>query len=257
MNTKLFKILMAAMVFAIAFVGCEKNQLDKVPTEKVNVTFKATNGAKTKSSVQPETRGLFFDNIVNIKSFIINVDEIEFDIEDDDDLATHFKGAFRYTDDIKLKGPFMVDLIVDGNLQINRLISNLDLPVAAYEEIEFEMTKCLDKNSAAYGQSIRIEGEILGTPFIFASDKKFDFEIDFDKPFIPGKHNEINVNFYLNRLFTAAISGIDFTKALELKHNGKIEIYYTEDASGTLTYEFGKKIWDWLDKIVDCEDFDD
>ncbi len=251
MKTKLLNLFVLSLVLPLAFVACEKGGLSNVKKEKVNINFKASDGS-TRSVGEAQTRGLLFD-IVKVTSFKINIGEIEFDFADDDELAVDFNGTFSSRDDIELKGPFNIDLVSKGDMKIQTVISNLKVPVAAYEEIEFEMKKCKDKKSTMFGNSIQIEGEILDTPFIFASDKEFDFEIEFDKPFIPGQNNEITINFYLNKLFTSSISGINFKDAIEFKHDGKIEIFYKEDATNTPGYEFGKKVWGWLNNVINCE----
>lgn len=246
-----------AMLLPVAFIGCENDDaLDGVDSGKVAVQFRATDGAVTKSAVQGETRALTFDNVVNITTFKINVGEIEFDFDDDDDLAYKFGGSYSYDDDIKLKGPFEIDLISDGALQVKTLLTGLELPKANFEEIEFEMQKNRNENSPMYKQTVRIEGDIMGTPFIFASDKEFDFEIEFDKPFIPGEDLGVTVDFYVNKLFSYSLSGIDFSKAIDYSDDGTIEIYYNDDDDQSHNYLLGKKIWEWLDDIIDC-DFDD
>ena len=245
------------MVLPFAFVGCDDDVLDGVDTGKVAVQFKATDALATKSSIENGTRSLSFDNLLNVTSFKINVSEIEFDFDDDDDLAYKFGGSFSYDDDVKLRGPFEVDLISNGTLQVETLLSGLQLPKASFEEIEFEMNKSRNSSSAMFGQTIRIEGDVMGVPFIFASNKEFDFEVEFDRPFIPGDNAIVAVNFYVNRLFSKAISGIDFTQAVDYNKNGIIEIYYNDDDDRSYNYQLGKRIWDLLDDIIDCDDFDD
>jgi len=257
MKKSMLKGMAVAIVLPFAFIGCENdNPLEGIDSEKVAVQFRATNGTVTKSAVQGETRALLFDNLVNITTFKINVGEIEFDFDDDDKWAYKFGGSYSYDDDIKLKGPFEIDLISKGTLQVKTLFTGLELPKAKFEEIEFKMKKNRDKNSLMYNQTIRIEGDILGIPFIFASDKEFDFEIEFDKPFIPGENLSVIVDFHVNQLFSHSLSGIDFSKAIDYNKNGIIEIYYNDDDNQSYNYLLGKKIWEWFYDIIDC-DFDD
>ncbi len=246
------------MLLPFAFIGCETdNPLGGVDSGKVALQFRATNGAVPKSAVQGETRALSFDDLVNISTFKINVGKIEFDFDDDDKWAYKFGGSYSYDDDIELKGPFEIDLISNGVLQIETLFTGLELPKANFEEIEFEMQKNRDKNSLMYNQTIRVEGEIMGTPFIFASNKEFDFEIEFDRPFIPGENLGVTVDFYVNRLFSRTLSGIDFSQAIDYNKNGIIEIFYNDDDDDkSYNYLLGKRIWEWFDDIIDC-DFDD
>lgn len=244
-----------AMILPIAFVGCNNDDdpLKGIDSEKVAVQFRATDGTKTKSAFEGETRGLIFDDLITVTSFKINVEEIEFDFDDDDKWAHKFGGTYSYNNDIKLRGPFEVDLISKGELQVKTLLSGLKLPKAKFDEIEFEMKKSKNKSSSLYNQSILIEGKILGKPFVFASNKEFDFEIEFKKDFIPGESLGVTVDFHVNQLFYKAISGIDFTKAIDINFNGVIEIYYNEDDDKSHNYEIGKKIWELLNDIIDCE----
>ena len=257
MKKNLLKVMAVTMALPFAFMGCESDDtLKSSDFEKVTVQFRAKDGPITKSAPQAETRALVFDDVVSITSFMVNVGEIEFDFDDDHKWAYQYEGKYSYTDDIKLKGPFEVDLIADGVLQVKTLLAGLELPKAPFEEIEFEMKKNRNTNSPMYNQTIRIEGEIMGIPFVFASDKEFDFEVEFDKPFIPGENLGVVVDFHVNRLFSHSSSGIDFREAIDYNNNGIIEIYYTDDDDQSPNYLLGKKIWEWLDDIIDC-DFDD
>ncbi|MCE5205991.1 MAG: hypothetical protein LLF80_07825 [Porphyromonadaceae bacterium] len=259
MAHNLFKVFAVAMLLPGAFIGCEQNDdLEGIDSKKVAVQFRADNGTTTRNAVQGETR-LVFDEIVNVMNFKINVAEIEFDFDDDFDddhtLVTTFGETYSSDDDVEMKGPFEVDLILNGELQTETLLSGLALPNVAFEEIEFEMKKSKIENSVLYNQTILIDGEINGVPFIFSSDKEFDFEIEFDKPFVPGEDLGVAVDFHINQLFTRSLSGIDFTTAVP-DNDGVIRISYKEHNEQSPNYQLGKKIWERLDDMIDC-DFDD
>lgn len=259
MKQNFFRVFAVAMLLPVAFIGCEQNDdLEGIDSKKVAVQFRADNGTTTRNAAQGETR-LMFDEIVNVLNFKINVAEIEFDFDedfdDDDKFVTLFGETYSSDDDLELKGPFEVDLILNGDLQAKTLFSGLELPNVAFEEIEFEMKKNRNENSVLYNQTILIDGEIAGVPFIFSSDKEFDFEIEFDKPFIPGEDLGVAVDFHINQMFTRSLSGIDFTLAVP-DNDGVIRIDYNEHGEQSLNYQLGKKIWERLDDIIDC-DFDD
>lgn len=259
MKKNLLKIFIFLLALPLTFIACENDTAQEMDSAKIAVQFRAANGTTTRSAVQGETRAMLFDDLVNVTSFKVNVGEIEFDFEDefddDDKMTEEYGETYSSDDEIELKGPFEVDLVTNGVLQVETLFTGLELPMANFEEIEFEMQKNRNTASPMYQQTIRIEGEIDGTPFIFASDKEFDFEIEFDKPFVPGEDLGVTVDFYVNKLFTHSLSGIDFTQAVP-DNDGVIRIYYYEDDELSVNYLLGKKIWEWLDDIIDC-DFDD
>lgn len=248
------------MLLSVAFIGCEQNDdLKGIDSKKVAVQFRADNGATTRSAVPGDTR-LVYDDVVNVANFKINVAEIGFDFDDDfeedDKYITLFGETYSSDDELELRGPFEVDLILNGALQANMLFTGLELPNVPFDEIEFEMKKNRIENSVLYNQTVLIDGEIEGVPFIFSSDKEFDFEIEFDQPFVPGEDLGVAVDFHVNQLFTRSLSGIDFSVAVP-DNDGVIRIYYNEESEpSSLNYTLGKTIWERFDKIIDC-DFDE
>lgn len=251
---KLSVIPIVVMLLPLLFSGCkDKNVPDQLPKEPVSVQFKATGGNTVKSG-EAEMRSLLFDKMLQITNFQINIGEIEFDFADDD-LGVKFDGLFGYKDDLELKGPFTMHLVSNGELKVNTVISGLNIPAAAYKGIEFELSKCTDKNSSMYNKSIRIEGKIGEIPFVFESDKKIDFEIDFDYPFVAGKDQTIVVNFCLDKLFHSSLGSIDLKVIKGLVHDGKIHIQFNEKAE--ITHEelhlFILNIWREFQMIVECD----
>lgn len=259
MKKNLFKLSTWAILLLFTFTACNEsdNLLDGVETGKVAIQFKAASSPKLRSATEAESRALIFKEILEVSSFKVNITEIEFDFDDDDDLSYKFNGSFSYDDDIKLRGPFEVDLIANGELQTQTLIQNLNLPKAKFEEIEFDLKKSKNKNSALYGQTIRIEGKIMGKPFVFSSNKEFDFEVEFDKPFVPGDNAGVIINFRINSFFEALLRDYDFTQEFTVNSDGVIEITYNEDDNKSKYYKLGKKFWDLMDDMFDCDDFGD
>lgn len=260
MKQNLFKVFAMAMLLPVAFISCEQNDdLEGVDSKKVAVQFRADNGTTTRIAAQGETR-LVYDDVVNVVNLKINVAEIEFDFdddfEDDDKYVTLFGETYSSDDEMELKGPFEVDLVLNGALQTNTLLTGLELPNVPFDEIEFEMKKNKNESSLLYNQTILIDGEIAGVPFIFSSDKEFDFEIEFDQPFVPGEDLGVVVDFHINQLFTRSLSGIDFSAAVP-DNDGVIRIYYNEESEpSSINDALGELIWKRFDDIIDC-DFDD
>lgn len=259
MKNNLFKIFALLLALPVLFMACENDTAQEFDSAKVALQFRAVNDTDMRSAVEGESRALLFDELVNVTFFKVNVGEIEFDFDDDfdddDRMVSMYGVTYSSDDDIELKGPFDVDLVANGTLQVETLLAGLELPNTNFEEIEFELQKNSDESSSMYQQTIRIEGEIEGTPFIFASDKEFDFEIEFDEPFVPGEEPGVIVDFYVNRLFTQSLSGIDFTQAVP-DDDGIIRIFYYEDDDLSVNYQLGKQIWEWLDDMIDF-DFED
>lgn len=259
MKKNLFKLSTWAILLLFTFVACDKNDdvLNGVETGKVAVQFKATNAPILKSVSEGETRSLIFDEILEITSFKVNITEIEFDFDDDDDMAIEFNGSFSSDDDFKLRGPFEVDLISNGQLQTQTLLKGLNIPKGKYEEIEFDLEKSKNKSSALYNKTVLIKGKIMGKEFVFSSNKEFDFEVEFDKPFVPGDNAGVVVNFHINSFFTSMLKKYNFKQEFKVNSDGVIVITYNEDDDKTNYYDLGKKIWELMDDMFDCDDFDD
>lgn len=191
-------------------------------------------------------------NEVVIESFTINVSEIEFEFDDDDD-----NNNLTYSD-IKLKGPFEIDLVKDGQARVVTLINDLNLPETGYDEIEFEFDKNENRNSEMYKKTVLIKGKINGTPFIFFTDEEFELEIEFEEPFDLSEMKDVivMVSFDVQALFDPAQSRIDITAARDRNGNGIIEIY-EDDPDGN--ENLADKIEDRLDDIIEAfeDDYDD
>lgn len=181
----------------------------------------------------------------------MNIAEVEFDFADD----SGYTGTYSSDDEFELKGPFEVDLVENGMLQTQTILQ-VDIPKAKYDEIEFELEKSRKSDSPLYKQTVRIEGTISGTPFVFTTDKEFDFEIEFDKPFVLDENAGVVINFHVNSFFEAIVSGTDLTQ-LDVNSDGIIMITYNENDNKQNNYGFGKKIWDLMDDMFDCDDDND
>ena len=181
---------------------------------KFESTYTTTKSTALKSSKADE---------VTLESFKINITEIEIEFDDDDPMFE----TDTFATDLELKGPFEVDLMKDGNTLATYIASNVELPPAAYDEIEFEFDKNKYSNSEMFGKTIEIKGTINNIPFIFWTDEEFEVEIEFDDPiyFYEDVKAAITVSFNLNTLFDLAHSGIDISAALDGNNDGLIEIY--------------------------------
>jgi hypothetical protein len=194
----------------ISITSCSKND----PTGNVVLKAKAINinpTSKVMSNAKNST------NIITISSFKINIGEIEFEVDDDEQNENLYS-------DLELKGPFELDLST-GNLSVD--ITSTELPNNVYSEIEFDLEKSTNTNSELFGKSVQIKGTLNGMPFVFWHDIEEEFEVDYPNAAtnINVVENKLNVviSFNLNTIF-GSTSPIDFSTALDRNNNGIIEI---------------------------------
>jgi hypothetical protein len=169
---------------------------------------------------------------LTISSFITNIKNIEFDrnIEenssensnlDEDSNLSHSNDTYT---NLELQGPFELNL-ASGNTSIN--VASANIPNNIFDEIQFELHKSTDPQSAIFGKSIEIKGDINGTPFIFWTDAEEEMQINNSAAntnvVVNGSTTTITINFDLSNIFGAATT-IDFSKAVDGNNDGIIEI---------------------------------
>lgn len=237
----LFKAII--MISFLAFLSsCDKD--DGLQDGNTALKFKGIYNL----SMQTKSSAL---NGVAIETFTINIEEIEFEFDDDNN-----NNGLTYSE-IKLKGPFEIDLVKDGQGRVVTLINDLNLPEKGYDEIEFEFDKTENPISDMYKKTVLIKGTINGTPFIFFTDEEFEMEIEFEDPVDLSEVESaiIMVSFDVQALFDPAQGGIDIAAAQDRNGNGIIEIY-EDDPDGN--EKLAEKIEDRLDDIIEAfeEEYD-
>ena len=241
---KFIKVLMIVSL-AVILSSCEKNDLESNAAIKFESTYQVTKSAALNGSLAEE---------VFIEAFKINIEEIEIEF-DDDDLMFESDSAYS---DYEFEGPFLINLMEDGNPLEAYILDNVELPQAAYDEIEFEFDENETPGSEMYGKSILISGTIDGTPFIFWSDEELEVEIEFEDPvFIDDASNAIlTVSFDLGALFSPGAGGIDLGQATDGNGDGIIEIY-SDDPDGN--EDLADMIWEKIEDIIEAfeEEYDD
>ena len=227
------RIAILSMVFAFIFISCEKDEMKG----GLSLKFEATHNTLKSSPA---------DNIV-IESFVINIGEIELEFDDNDPLFATDSVA----SDIELDGPFEVDLMKNGNPLSTVIAQNVELPQAAYDEIEFKFRESENPISEMLGKSILVKGTINGTPFIFWTDEEIEVEIEFEKYVLleEAEMAYITVTFDIMSLFNPAAGGIDISGATDGNGNGIIEIY-PEDPDGN--EDLADMLWDRLEDIIEA-----
>lgn len=158
-----------------------------------------------------------------ITDFKISLREIKFEFDEAD---AHYKTDSMYNDDVKLMGPYIVD-VMEPNGFVEQMITSVNLPNAQYEEVEFIFHKSTDVGDMN-GKSIYIAGTIDGTPFVFWHDTSETFEIDFEDPtadlVVNGNSVAPVITFNLEQLFSTIKGGVNLSLAVDGDLDGVIEI---------------------------------
>jgi hypothetical protein len=232
------KITPLLFLFSLVFIwtSCQKDDGLKDGNTALKFTGVYNSGMQTKSSALSG---------VAIETFTINIGEIEFEFDDDNN-----NNGLTYSE-IKLKGPFELDLVKDGQGQVVTLINTLNLPETGYDEIEFEFDKNENPTSQMFKKTVLIKGTINGTPFVFFTDEEFEMEIEFEDPVDLSEVENaiITVSFDVQALFDPARGGIDISNARDRNGNGIIEIF-EDDPDGN--EDLAEKIEDRLDDIIEA-----
>ena len=245
-SSNLFKTA-ALIVFSLTVLSsCNKDDIEKAGTGFLfKATYPGTSSETTKSDSKVENGEL--SNGVIVENFRINIGEIELEFDDDDPMFQ----TDSFASDIEMEGPFEIDLMAEGVTLEIMLVDFVELPAAAYKEIEFEFEKSENSISEMFMKSVLVKGTIDGIPFVFWSDEDFDMEIEFeDKVYLDeAKHAVITVSFDIVSLFDPANGGIDISNAVDGNGNGIIEIY-PDDPDGN--EELAGYLQDRLEDIIDA-----
>lgn len=223
---------------------------DVAVVAKASLSYSTTAGARTSSAVV-------------LDKFKINIREIEFEYEESESEKESESEGETDTledvyEDVKLKGPFEVDLLSGSGAALDQMLTSVSIPNGNFEEIEFKLHKNKETGSSMYGKSVYASGTINGTPFIFWHDTDEEFEIDFEDVnkniALRGQPLQVIINFNLGLLFDAA-SGVDISKAVDGDEDGVIEIGPNdEDGNDWLADILKDALEDATDLIDDHKD---
>ena len=209
-----FSRMAVVLLTSTLFVACNNDD----PAANGTVILKMNASSSTGSTINGRTQAT-----TAITDFKVSIREVEFEFDEDD---AHFKTDSCFNEDVKLKGPFVLN-VLEQNAFVEDLITTVNVPNARYEEVEFK----LHKNSEAgdmNGKSIWITGTIDGKPFIFWHDTDEEFEIDFENAdtdiVINANTASLAINFQLERLFSAVKGGVNLSMATDGDGDGVIEI---------------------------------
>ena len=204
--------ILALLVLAIS--SCTNDS-----SSEGNVTLKASAVSTTgKTSLTARTAA----STVVITDFKINIGKIKFETDMED--MMYDKDPMY--EDIKLMGPFLLDLL-DPNKTLTQIITSVDIPNAQYEEIEFKFQKSLVAGEM-FGKTYLIKGTINDKPFMIWSDKDAELEMDFmdhNKDFTVNSNDmSLNIKMQLDALLAKLTSLANQGLLLDTDGDGVIEI---------------------------------
>ena len=207
-----------------------------------NVNFQAVN-----STVRMKTTPV---SGVVINTFKVNIDEIEFEFDDVAD--DQFPDGEAYSE-LELQGPFEIDLVANGNTQLTNLVAGVELPQAAFDELEFDFDQSQNRNSPLFGRSILVRGTINGVPFeYFSTIDEFTVELEFEPPvnLAAAGGVSVTVSIDLASIFDPLRGGVDISRATDGNGNGTIEIHLLDnDGNRALADRIDDAIWRAIDTI--------
>lgn len=214
-----------------------------------NVTLKASAVSTTgKTSLTARTGAL---STVVITDFKINIGNIKFETDMDD--MMYDKDPMY--EDVKLMGPFLLDLL-DANNTLSQVITSVDIPNAKFEELEFNFQKSLVAGEML-GKTYMIKGTINDKPFMIWSDKDAELEIDFtdsSKDFtVNGNDMSLNIKIQLDAIMIKLTSLANQGFLLDTDGDGVIEITTGTDDGHSL---FGNQCKDLLENETHLDDKD-
>lgn len=189
------------------------------PSTTGNVSLRAS---AVSSTGKTTTTGRLAASTVAITDFKINIGNIKFETDEEDD--RHNEDPSH--EDVKLTGPFLLDLL-DPNKPLSQFITSLDVPNAKYEEIKFKFTKSLVAGDME-GKTFLIKGTINDNPFVIWSALDVELEMDFadsSKDFtVNGGNLALNIKIQLDALMAKLALLANQGLLLDTDGDGIIEI---------------------------------
>lgn len=213
-----------------------------------NVTLKASAVSLTGTSATARTAA----STVVITDFKINVGKVKFELDEEGEL--HPTDSI-YDDDVKLVGPFLLDLL-DPNKTLNQFITSVNVPNAKYEGIKFKFERSIQPGEME-GKTFLIKGTINGKNFIIWSGKDAELEMDFADPTkdftVNSNDVTLNIKIQLGALMAKLTTLANQNLLLDTDGDGVIEIS-TDNDDGH--HDIGEQIRNLLENETDLDDKD-
>ena len=239
------KISILALL-VIAASSCSDNQTDSTSG---NVTLKASAVSSTgKTSMTARTA---VASAVVITDFKINIGSIKLETDSED--VRHTEDPLH--EDIKLTGPFLLDLL-DPDKTLSQVITSVSIPNAKYEEIKFKFqpsTLAGEMN----GKSFMIKGTVDGKSFMVWSAKQVELGMDFADPSkdftVNGTDISLNIKIQLDAIMAKITALAGQGLLTDTDGDGVIEISTDNDDDH---HDLGELIRDLLEKQTHLDDKD-
>ena len=214
------QITLALVALSLVLASCSsKSSVNGTVAVKMAATTASggtTSGGRMATDPSGRTQG-----VIVLTSVKMNFRDIKFEVDED-----HKKSKADSTyEDVKLKGPFLFELL-SANTFVLQTISSISVPNGNYKEIKFKFAKVVS-NDAMNGKSISISGTINGKAFEFWSNTQESLEIDFsDKAknvIVNNNDLAVTIKMGLDKMLVLLQNAIN--SGLSDKDNdGKIEI---------------------------------
>jgi len=237
------------------FVGCSTNDPSATSsTSSVSLNMVAASSSSTsfltgRTSSSGARAAVDSTNGATVSDVIVNVRDISFKFSDRD---KHFcqasfqkDSSYSESNNIKLKGPFLVDLVHDSSF-VQQVITSVDIPKASYEQVRFKLSPDTVAGDMK-GKSIMITGKINNTPFVFWFNRDINFSTRFrslsDTTALSSNNAQLTINFELNKIFNVFENGIDISKAVDGNKDGIITIDpNNDDGNGWIAYRIARAL---------------
>jgi Domain of unknown function (DUF4382) len=182
--------------------------------------------------------------VATLTDFKVNIGRIKFEIDDKDD---RYKTKDSIYEDVKMRGPFLLDLLnIDQTL--SQAIGSLDIPNGQYEKIKFKFERSIQAGEMN-GKTYLLKGTANGKPLEIWSDKELEVHMDFDdknKDFVVNSNNvSLNIKLRLDNLIAKIIDLANRNLLLDGDGDGTIEVS-TTNVDGN--EEIGKEIRELIQK---------
>lgn len=215
------------------FASCNSSDTSLNSSIGLKMSASTPTGSTVINSGRVSTSGRAEVNTpITIADVKVNVRDIkfEFDREDHHFKEAHFKkdSCFNDGDDVRLKGPFLIDLMNAGTF-VDQILTSVTVPKGTYRKVRFKLSPSqVDGNMK--GKSIQIDGKIDAATFVFWHNRDAGFGAKFADSTLQTSTAVANVaiKLELDKIFNALNGGIDLTKAVDGNKDGVISIDPTD-----------------------------
>jgi hypothetical protein len=221
--------VLVVLLSVVIFTRCSNNDPSATSAVSLKMSAATTNGSATINGRMITNGRSTTATTVTLADVKVNIRDLkfEFDKEDRHFKEDHYKkdSCFNENDDVKLKGPFLVDLMNAGSF-VDQVLTSVTLPNAQYAKLRFKLSPSTAAGDME-GKSILIKGKIDTTSFVFWHNRDANFGAKFsDSTSLATSGAAVNVAIHLelDKILSALNGGVDLTQALDGNKDGVITI---------------------------------